>query len=149
MRIGNWPLVWNVLEHVITYPDQYRQHTWGLTTPCGTVRCIAGWIAEFGGWKYDGVRGYYINPADNLAYHVEETALILLDLDAAYYGSQVDTKHRTDAMWDISRDLFNGGLDLQEILISIRELARIDGVTPTPLILTEMTALGVITDWTA
>lgn len=165
MRVGNWPLLLLALEHVIKHAEQYRQGTW--RSDCGTFRCLAGWIAYFAGYRdvldkpgdpkshFYGVTAGHI-PVDangNLTIcpdpilPVEDAALLALDLDQEVFGMDVDEDHRIPEMEDFANDLFAGGLDMVDILTVVRDLAKADGVTPTPLIVEEMLTAGILSKW--
>lgn len=148
MRIGNWPLILMALEHIIKHPDLHRQCHW--RSDCGTYRCLAGWIALFAG--YQDVPGTVDDSVVRLAgltsnadiIGVEDAALTALELDHDIYG-QVCT--RTAMMDDFAQSLFNGDLDIVDILTVVRDLARADGVTPTPIIVEKMLSTGIVSKW--
>lgn len=56
MTAVNVPLLRKVLEHITEHPDEHDQGVWAVTTPCGTVACLAGHaVAMSGGefvWQY-------------------------------------------------------------------------------------------------
>ncbi len=154
MRIGNWPLLLLALEHAIKHKDMYDQLKW--VQDCGAVRCLAGWIAFFGGWQDDPILEGRVNapaflPEQNL--HIEDAALLSLELDPEYYGTEVRDDYegtgngRKAEMQQLANDLFGGGNSFQEILEVVADLARIDGVTPTPLVIEEMLTAGIVSKW--
>ena len=146
MKIGNWPLMLLALEHIIKHPEQHDQTSW--YGACGSLRCVAGWIAFFAGYRdvkqgparFVGVLRDSDPPGD-YPLDVELAALTALELDPELYpaGSREE-----DAL---SNSLFHGALSLTDILETVRDLAKADGVTPTPLIIEEMTRYGIISEW--
>lgn len=154
MRIGNWPLLLLALEHAIRHKAMYNQLSW--SNECGSVRCLAGWIAFFAGWRSipDAHQKDWVeSPSymDERQCHMEDAALLSLDLDPEYYGTEVREDYegggRSAEMQMLANDLFGGGLSFEEILETVRDLARIDGVTPTPLIVEEMLTAGIVSKW--
>lgn len=149
MKVGNWPLLMLALEHVIKHRDMYDQHHW--VSDCGAVRCLAGWVAFFGGWRtvpgHDD--GWVCAPAflPTREVHLEDAALISLELDPAIYGTEVADEIRSDAMREFADSLFAGNMAFNEILGEVLDLMKADGVTPTPLIEAEMKSAGVLSDW--
>jgi hypothetical protein len=148
MLIGNWPLFMQALEHIIKHPEAHDQKVW--TSDCGSYRCLAGWIAHFAGYRRDPV-GLDINivsgpGADHV--DIEGAALIALELDPEIYGTETNSD---EAMWpemdELSERLFGYTRSMTEILTVVRDLARTDGVTPTPLIIDKMVEAGIITEW--
>ena len=138
MRIGNWPLLLLILEYVIKHPDEYDQKQWRSTDlpRCGTVRCIAGWAAFFSGYeevvglgRSDLVR----NPRNGELMSTEDAAVAVLDFAEAY-------------VTDMSDGLFEGSLTFDDVLGYVRDLAKTDGVTPTPIVVAEMRTRGIITE---
>lgn len=150
MRIGNWPLILLALEHIIKHREMYDQGHW--VQDCGAIRCLAGWVAFFGGWRSSGERGddaWVSAPAflPERQMHIEDAALISLELNPEIYGTEVHDDLRSTEMWDLARGLFDGGRDLTEILETVLDLMKLDGITPTPLIEMEMKSAGVLSDW--
>lgn len=149
MRVGNWPLLMLALEHVIKHRDMYDQGDW--VSDCGAVRCLAGWVAFFGGWRtvpgYDD--GWVCAPAflPTREVHLEDAALISLELNPDIYGTEVDAHGRWQEMEDFADSLFLGSLAFIKILAAVLDLMKADGVTPTPLIQAEMKSAGVLSDW--
>jgi hypothetical protein len=136
MRIGNWPLFLLVLEYVIKHPDEYDQTQWRTDgTRCGTVRCIAGWAAYFAGYQevHDGDRNDMVVDRLHNLMSTESAAVEALDFAEAYVSEMAD-------------HLFEGNLTFDDVLGYVRDLARTDGVTPTPLVVAEMRTRGVITE---
>lgn len=156
MRIGNWPLLLLALEHAIKHKAMYDQLKW--SRECGAVRCLAGWIAFFAGWRdlpEDSNKDWVESPGymDERFCHIEDAALLSLELDPEYYGTEVREDYdegnggRSPEMQQLANDLFGGGLSFEEILETVRDLAKADGVTPTPLIVEEMLAAGIVSEW--
>lgn len=155
MRIGNWPLLMLAVEHIIKHPDLHDQTKW--TSTCGTYRCLAGWIAAFGGYRDvwyrndpttgapRGVRLEGLTSFHDILDH-ETAALEALELDPGIYG-EPNIEDRTDEAESLATSLFEGNLQLPDILEAVRDLARADGVTPTPLIVEKMQEHGVISTW--
>jgi hypothetical protein len=149
MRIGNWPLMLLALEHIIKHPDQYDQSNW--RSACGTFRCLAGWIAFFAGYRDLETENSHIvlftgPDVDDEPLSTENAALTALELDPDIYTMN-KFGPSNDASEELASDLFAGHLDLTEILTVVRDLAKADGVTPTPLIIEEMLRLGIVTAW--
>jgi hypothetical protein len=151
MRIGNWPLFMLAVEYIIRHPEHHMQHKW--RSPCGTFRCLAGWIAFFGGYRdvfEDGPRDRFVGvrleglTAESDILSVEEAALKALELDPEIYGEAADTSERDWSMDEFANALFSGSLDLADILAVVRDLAKADGVTPTPIIVDEMVLCGIV-----
>lgn len=149
MKIGNWPLLLLAIEHVLTHPSQYYQGHYrnGDDGECGSTRCIAGWLVWFAGWRYDRVNGNHVHGWTGQRASIEEAALISLALDEEVYGTDFSDEERSLAAEDFGRNLFGGTLDLTDILTVVRDLAKADGVTPTPLIIDEMLTRGIVTGW--
>lgn len=159
MRIGNWHVLIAAVEMAIREPKLYRQGVWARVTPCGTVRCIAGWIAHFGGWLDDKeippMRDIFsVSNSVHKGVAIEHAALISLDLDPEFYSevepldyfTWVDTgTHPTmsDRASKLAHNLFSGGAEFEDILANVRDLARADGVELPAVILDEMERLGV------
>lgn len=134
MRIGNWPLLLLVIEHVIRHPEEYDQSTWRGRGTCGTTRCIAGWIAFWGGWA-DVECASGVAAVSHLTHGItstEQAALAALELDP-----DLDPE-------DVASRLFNGDRTFEDVLAAVWDFARADGVTPTPLIMAELTRQGII-----
>lgn len=170
MKIGNWFLVWMTLEHILTHPDEHNQAYWWLpesplpedelcgddlcetcygTPTCATTRCLAGWLSWFSGWRpYPEHELSHMVERDGVIVHVEDSALMALDLDPWIFGDDFNEDDRSPEMTELAQSLFVWELTVDNILAEIRDLARADGVTPTPTIINHMTARGVITDWT-
>lgn len=157
MRIGNWPLVMLALEHIIKHADEYNQLRW--RSSCGSVRCLGGWIAFFAGWRdaltysgkdpesfFNGVNRTG-NPADLPTIPIAEAALRSLELDPEIYGTEFEEFERSSAMSVLACSLFGAGLEFPDILATVRDLMKADGVTPTPLIEMEMEKAGVTSEW--
>lgn len=146
MKIGNWPLMMMVIEYVIKHPTEYDQSVWRRfidkrdpktdeISVCGSVRCIAGWSAAFGGWQdvpgslewltLIGPGGIELRQAST-----EEAALDSLGVDLEYRDR-------------VATDLFDGDLTFQDVLERVLEYANADGVTLTPAILAEAERLRV------
>lgn len=162
MRIGNWDVLIAALEMAIREPKLYNQQYWARVKDCGTVRCIAGWIAHFGGWLDDepppnvGLNGgrdiFTVSNSVHKNVVIEHAALISLDLDPELYG---EIKPLDYATWVdredpltvdtefLSHSLFGGGRRFSSILEYVRDLARADGVTLPPVILDEMEKRGI------
>lgn len=137
--INNWPTMWAALTHIITHPEDHDQTTW--RNECGTTRCVAGWIAYMAGYRDvdpahdDGAtRLHLVNPPVGEETDVEEAALTVLGVDHSYLEY-------------VSSMLFNGDLSLTDILVSVRILARSDGVTPPQVVIDKMLSIGVINEW--
>lgn len=157
MRIGNWTVLIAALEMAIREPNLYRQGVWARATPCGTVRCIAGWIAHFGGWLDDKeippMRDIFsVSNSVHTGVAIEHAALISLDLDPEFYGEVEPLDYDTWVYMDsqlsdrasmLAHSLFSGGADFEDILSTVRDLARADGVELPAVILDEMERLGV------
>jgi len=154
MDIGNWPLVFTALDHVILYPDEYDQTHWYCRSSCDTFRCLAGWIAWFAGYRdvFDGVgnhRGVAIEGEFRM--HVELAALTAMNLNPEIFG-ELDadcvfgSRHHIipEPMIDLSSRLFEGNLSLRDILIEVRNMAKNDGVVPTPVTLEAMRDHGIV-----
>lgn len=155
MRIGNWPLLMLALEHIIKHAEQYRQVKW--RSDCGAFRCLAGWIAFFGGWRdvtadnqADG-HFYGVNRtgrhSDGDIIEIEDAALTALELDPEYYGTDIPEQVRSTEMERLANLLFAGHREFPDILGVVKDLMKADGVTPTPLIEMEMKSAGVLSDW--
>lgn len=149
MRIGNWPLMLLALEHIIKHPDQYDQSNW--RSACGTFRCLAGWIAFFAGYRdLDSDNSHIVlftgPDVDDEPLRTENAALAALELDPDIYTLN-KFGPANDASEELARELFAGHRDLTDILEFVRDLAKADGVTPTPLIIEEMLRLGIVTAW--
>ena len=159
MRIGNWPLVMLVLEHVIKHPDEYYQGNWGQRRECGTTRCIAGWLAFFAGYRDYEERWptkLILRVTDPLAptrpLSVERAALDAMELTPETYGviplTEPDDDEDEHDLWEeaeeLASELFSGGMAFSSILETFYELAQRDGVTFTPLIQAELMNQGVI-----
>jgi hypothetical protein len=152
MKIQNWPLLLLAIEHIIRHADQYDQGSW--RSDCGTYRCLAGWVAFFAGWRdvtsSNVPNGYFLGlnrtgrDDDSLLVQVEDAALMALELDTDIFGTSTDEEFRYTAMSDFADSLFAGGLDMLDILSAVRDLAKADGVTPTPLIIEEMLSYGIV-----
>jgi hypothetical protein len=147
MKIGNWPLLLLAIEHIIKHPSEYDQTSW--YEECGSLRCVAGWIAFFagyrdvvrrGGTRFEGVR-LDSAPDSECPLQVEDAALAALELDPELYDEGSDERN------EFADSLFGGALSLSDILTTVRDLAKADGVTPTPLIIEEMTRYGIISEW--
>lgn len=141
MKIGNWPLLLLALEHVYKHPELYDQASWRGWSSCRTTRCIAGWIAKFAGYRdpLSGNNVQVITPeGDDSDYtswrYVDTAALDALELDPSRLGVRKE----------ISDRLFDGALHWREILEAVRDFAEADGVTPTPLLVSEMYDAGLI-----
>jgi hypothetical protein len=150
MRIGNWPLLLLAVEHIIKHKDQHDQARW--RSDCGSFRCLAGWIAWFAGYRDIMAAGTtrFIGVALDgdapSAMPVEHAALAALELDPEIYGADV-TEDRWSEMESLADDLFAGNHTLVDILTVIRDLAKTDGVTPTPVIVEEMLSVGILSKW--
>lgn len=147
MRIGNWPLLLLALEHIIKHRDMYEQMRW--ISHCGTTRCLAGWIVFFAGWRSENndTRHWVTSPTwmgGTVTVHVEDAALISLELDPQVYGTEISDDDRSVEMTALAADLFGGGLTFELILETVRDLAKADGVTPTPLIVEQMLTAGIL-----
>lgn len=146
MKIGNWPLLLLAIEHAIKHPDEYDQSIWRRRRlMCATTRCVAGWIAWFAGWRdtsddnpNDYALGVFLVEKDHEVETVESAALRSLEIDPELNATQRE---------DLTNSLFCGSLDLTDVLAAVRDLAKADGVIPTPLIIEEMLRLGVISAW--
>lgn len=154
MRIGNWPLVLLAVEHAIKHPDEYEQEFYSYTTKifslegifCRTTRCLAGWMAWFSGWRQ--TQGDMVI-RDDMEVHVERAALLSMELDPEVYGDVMAYNSRySEELTELGHRLFDGNAAWSDILEFVHDLAKADGVTPTPLIIEEMTRLGIISDWT-
>jgi len=157
MRIGNWHVLIAAVEMAIREPKLYRQGVWARVTPCGTVRCIAGWIAYFGGWLDDKeispMRDIYsVSNGVHQGVAIEHAALISLNLDPEFYGEVAPIDYfewvdmespLSDKASRLAHNLFSGQADFEDILANVRDLARADGVELPELILEEMSRLGV------
>lgn len=153
MKIGNWPLMLLALEHIIKHPEQYDQTNWRST--CGTFRCLAGWIAFFAGyrdieWYRSDIRRHTVRltgpNADDELVSTEHAALTALELDPDIYTMNEFGPTNSEAE-DLANGLFGGSRDLTDILETVRDLAKADGVTPTPLIIEEMLTRGIVSEW--
>lgn len=150
MRIGNWPLLMLAIEHAIKHKDNYDQLKW--TQDCGCVRCLAGWIAFFAGWQSvsDDDPNVVTSPlwmGGSVTVHIEDAALTALELDPEFYGTEIREEDRSPEMTALAADLFGGYLTFELILETVRDLAKADGVTPTPLIVEEMLRAGILSKW--
>ena len=151
MRIGNWPLLLLAIEHAIKHKENYDQLKW--VRDCGAVRCLAGWIAYFAGWRGEGGKedeSWVISPSwmgGSVSVHIEDAALISLELDEETYGTEIGEDDRSTEMNELAASLFNGGLSFELVLEAVRDLAKADGVTPTPLIVEEMLTAGILSKW--
>lgn len=157
MRIGNWHVLIAAVEMAIREPKLYRQGVWARVTPCGTVRCIAGWIAHFGGWVDDKeispMRDIFsVSNSVHTGVAIEHAALMSLNLDPEFYGevdpldyfTWVDRESSlSDKAGRLAHNLFSGGAEFEDILANVRDLARADGITLPNVILAEMERLGV------
>jgi|SRR5690606_8512304 len=146
--IQNWPLMWRVLRHVVDHPDEYDQTRWWSHTPCGTTRCVAGWLAhlakysDFPGDSWHVVRPGLVVPVgddealdalyDDGAVSVDEAALDALGVE--------DWSRRN--LVDIS--LFSGTLSWNDVLQNVVAFAEADGVTPPLRVLDILTDEGVL-----
>lgn len=154
MRIGNWPLVMLVLEHVIKHPAEYSQSTWGKRTGCGTTRCIAGWLAHFAGYRdhteqFPSDLIFAVEDAKGNEVSIERAALRSMELDPEVYGRIPLTRDgEDDDLWEeaeaLASTLFSGSMPFSLILDTFYDLAQRDGVTLTPVITDALRAEGVI-----
>ena len=139
MRIGNWALLWEVLEQVIDHPELHDQTNWRSRTKCGTVRCIAGWSAFLGGfrdaWSHieDIDRETLVLSPEGEILYVENAALRALDV-------------AMPTQPEFAAAMFSGNLTFDDVLGVARDYARADGVVPTPKVSAEMHERGVISD---
>ncbi|WP_234551486.1 hypothetical protein [Rhodococcus qingshengii] len=46
-----------VYQYLIDHPDEHNQGQWTKTTPCGTVRCIAGTACHLAGYEITAAFG--------------------------------------------------------------------------------------------
>lgn len=146
MKIGNWPLLLLVIEHVIKHPDEYDQVSYrNRYASCGTTRCIAGWLAYFAGWRdtdenpRDSQFGYFtVENRQGRIVSIERAALEALELDPEQFSGEYEHE-------DFAALLFSGELTFSEVLEVVRDLAKADGVTPTPLIIDEMLTRCIVT----
>lgn len=158
MRIGNWPVLIAAVEMAIRDPKLYDQAVWARVTECGTVRCIAGWIAHFGGWVDDApltsIHSVDVYTVSNSAHRncvIEHAALLSLDLDPEYYGevrpvdfgTWMDGATFSGEVEMLAYRLFGGGRHFWEILETVRDLAEADGVTLPDVIVSEMRKRGI------
>jgi hypothetical protein len=154
MKIGNWPLLLLALEHAEKHPDEYNQSSWrGSYEGCGTTRCVAGWIAKFAGYtdiSHDTVQ-VCVPGGDESDYsdwrYVDEAALTALELDLV---DEDEPRNCRTLREELEDNLFDGSLSWSDVLTTVADLARADGVTPTPVLLAAMRREGVIDehdDW--
>ena len=142
MRIGNYPLLWEVLEHVIRYPELYNQGHWRELGQCGTIRCIAGWAAYLGGYSDVTCNLPDISHREPLVLSPEQVVMEVED--AALTALDVDDSNGMRAI--VAESLFSGYLTFDDVLGAVRDFARADGVVPSRKVAGEMHDRGVISD---
>jgi hypothetical protein len=130
VKIQNWPLLMLAIEFIIENPDKYDQSSWR----CGSQRCVAGWVAELSGAKWEGDYGDLVWPKG--ADTEDEDALVLAET-CAISALRVSTMDE-DTADEIGNLLFLGTLTWRDVLRNLEILARGDGIELTPKILAEI-----------
>ena len=163
MRIGNWPLVMMAVEWIIRNPNLYDQSIYRTrfesTGGCGnsecclprgsyTARCVAGWIAFFARYRDIPRTDYVLMPDSDDQVLIETAALMAMDLDPEIYGrgGELVEGLYNQTTKDLTIHLFDWAMSWDDILGTLRDLMKADGVVPTPVILEEMLTKGVVTD---
>lgn len=139
MTIRDWPLLNLALEWVILHPEQYDQTQYRIegVGPCGTQRCIAGWIAFFAGWNDVPKTGLYVVNESGVKSTIERAALNALGVESANV-----TRDR------VAVTLFSEELTFADVLDAVHRFALEDEVIPTPLIIETMYDHNVISERT-
>lgn len=151
-RIGNYDLLFDALEQACAHPDTYDQSTWRRPSPCGTTRCIAGWIAHLDGWvDLAGTRDEFYWSSrvvrDGVVAHIGDAALVSLRLDPEVFGEPeiivdrdrrggrslerwgaVEGSDQYQAVEDLVDELFSGTLPFDVILENVVAYATEDGL---------------------
>lgn len=155
-HIGNWPLLMLAIEHILKHPEAYEQSEY--RSECGSHRCVAGWIAFFGGWRdvvtgsngWGSFQGVRLEGGPTEPLSIEQAALFALELNRNFYGEVPACSARDypdvaldENLREFTFDLFGGNLELFAVLSKVDEMAIVDGVTVTPVIEAAMTALSV------
>lgn len=140
MKIPNWPLLTQAIEHIIDNPLDYEQGAWR----CGTARCVAGWIAELSGGEWEDALSSAIWPKgadktneDNLI-EVDRCAIEALGV---YYDYSSDGDGLCDRLYST---LFHGSLQWQEVLRGVMTLAEEDEVELSPKIQAEIARIATL-----
>lgn len=115
--IADWPTFEAALLHITDHPEQYSQAVWFARDECGTTRCVAGWVAHFGGWEIDHEdrfvwRGDMRTTISNAAMEV---------LTGTIYGELGDSNVY------VNDTLFDAGLSWDAILCNVSTMAAHDG----------------------
>lgn len=132
--ITDWETLETALIHIQENPDSYSQSMW--SNPCGTVRCIAGWVAYFGGYTADSDNLLCADGPDPLAvqrYYTfsEASSMVLTGEPDGVLESLGE---------DLNDILYGGGLRWEEVLCNVANLAQEYGHELHPTLAAEVKA---------
>jgi hypothetical protein len=124
--IQDWGPLETALIWIIENPQSYDQSVW--LTDCGTVRCVAGWVADAAGFVYE--------THSSLLQKYGRSWVVSNAARHALLGD-AETQRQCDLPAfdeDIDDVLFSGGLSWAEVICNVMRIAEADGHTLDPRI---------------